>query len=218
MIPNLIVPVLNRYDLLQRMLDSIDHPVKHLLIIDNGSTQVEEDQQLNIPESVENTTYLPMPSNLGVAASWNLGIKLFPMDNRWIFASNDMWFHPGQLAKLEQAQPDELTLVADFPYFHTFAVGEDVVQRIGLFDEAFFPAYFEDSDYIARCEYHGIPITHLDLKTGHDNSSTIKSSSTMRFRNNTTFQNNQRWYDMKQRNGDHTQGGWSLNIRRENDW
>lgn len=36
MIPNLTVPVLNRYDLLQRMLDSIDFPIRDLLIIDNG--------------------------------------------------------------------------------------------------------------------------------------------------------------------------------------
>jgi len=43
MIPNLIIPVLNRYDLLDRMLASIDYPVAHLLIIDNGASQVEED-------------------------------------------------------------------------------------------------------------------------------------------------------------------------------
>jgi len=36
MIPVMVVPVLNRYDLLQRMLDSIDFPVADLLIIDNG--------------------------------------------------------------------------------------------------------------------------------------------------------------------------------------
>jgi len=35
-IPNLIVPVLNRYDLLRRMLQSIDFPIRDLLIIDNG--------------------------------------------------------------------------------------------------------------------------------------------------------------------------------------
>ena len=126
-IPNLIVPVLNRYDLLQRMLSGLDHPIKHLLIIDNGAAYVQEDQQLDIPECVEHTTYLPMPSNLGVASSWNMGIKLFPMDSHWTFASNDMFFEPGELAKLATAEPDELTLLTDFPYFHAFAIGEEVV-------------------------------------------------------------------------------------------
>jgi GT2 family glycosyltransferase len=218
MIPNLIVPVLNRYDLLQRLLNSLDHPIKHLLIIDNGAAYVEQDQELNIPECVERTTYLPMPSNLGVAASWNLGIKLFPMDTHWTFASNDMFFEPGELQKLATAEHDELTLMSDFPYFHAFAIGEEVVQRVGLMDEAFTPAYFEDTDFVRRCEYHNVAITYLDVKTQHDNSSTIKSDSSYRFRNTATFQRNQRWFDRKQREGDYSQGGWDLGMRRENDW
>ena len=32
MLENLIVPVLNRYDLLERMVASIDFPVAHLLV------------------------------------------------------------------------------------------------------------------------------------------------------------------------------------------
>jgi hypothetical protein len=46
MIPNLIIPVLNRYDLLERMLQSIDYPIAHLLIIDNGAAKVEEDLEV----------------------------------------------------------------------------------------------------------------------------------------------------------------------------
>jgi hypothetical protein len=186
MIPNLIVPVLNRYDLLERFLQSLDYPIAHLLIIDNGASKVEEDLQVHVPECVEMTTYLPMPSNLGVAGSWNLGIKLFPMDNRWTFASNDMWFEPGELEKLAWASPDDLTLVAD--------------------------------DYQRRVEHHGIPITLLNIKTGHDNSSTINSDTAYRFSNNRTFPNNRAYFQMKQRLNDYTQGAWSLQRRRENDW
>ena len=61
MIPNLIIPVLNRYDLLQRLLDSIDFPIGDLLIIDNGG-QV---QELRFPDFVLNSHILPLPSNLG---------------------------------------------------------------------------------------------------------------------------------------------------------
>ena len=35
-IPVLIVPILNRYDLLESMLDSINYPIDNILIIDNG--------------------------------------------------------------------------------------------------------------------------------------------------------------------------------------
>lgn len=218
MIPNLIVPVLNRYDLLQRLLDSLDYPIKHLLILDNGSSQVEEDQELNVPETVELTTYLPLPSNLGVSGSWNLGIKLLPLDDRWFFASNDMWFYPGELEKLAQAQPSDLTIIEDFPHFHAFVVGEQVVQKVGLFDEALYPAYFEDNDYLRRCEKHLVPVIRYALKTGHDNSSTILSDTRYRFKNSTTFKNNAQYYDLKTRLEDYSEGGWDLNIRRQNNW
>ena len=36
MVPVIIVPVLNRYDLLDRCLQSIDYPVETLIFIDNG--------------------------------------------------------------------------------------------------------------------------------------------------------------------------------------
>jgi len=84
MLDNLIIPTLNRYDLLDKLLESIDYPVAHLLIIDNGgqySLAVDD-----IPELVEQVTVLNMPSNLGVASSWNLGIKSFPHYDRFNFS------------------------------------------------------------------------------------------------------------------------------------
>ena len=61
MLENLIVPVLNRYDLLQRMLDSVDVQVEHLLVIDNGTGS-----DLFFSDKFENVTVLDMPANLGV--------------------------------------------------------------------------------------------------------------------------------------------------------
>jgi hypothetical protein len=111
------------------MIASIDYPIGHLLIVDNGASWVMEDMQIDVPDCVEMTTYLPMPANLGVAASWNLGIKLFPHDDRWFFASNDMVYLPGALESLSGARRDEITLSDMFPFWHTFSVGEEVVRR-----------------------------------------------------------------------------------------
>ncbi|NDG20000.1 MAG: glycosyltransferase family 2 protein, partial [Betaproteobacteria bacterium] len=36
MVPVVIIPVLNRYDLLERCIDSLDYPIEKLIIIDNG--------------------------------------------------------------------------------------------------------------------------------------------------------------------------------------
>jgi GT2 family glycosyltransferase len=196
MISNLTVPVLNRYDLLVQMLDSIDYPVKHLLIIDN-SGKLEYVPQ---PEPVDKLTVWNMPANFGVAASWNLGIKAFRNDDVFFFASNDMRFQPGGLKALGRAERDAVTLSHQMPYFHTFAVGVDVVARVGLFDESFFPAYCEDIDYLWRCEREGITVNRVVIPTSHDNSSTIGSDLNYQSANTVTYPQNAELLKWKQNN------------------
>jgi GT2 family glycosyltransferase len=197
---------------------SIDYPVAHLLILDNGSSQNPIDTEVSISDYVEQTTYLPLPSNLGVAASWNLGIKLFPHDSRWFFASNDVVFGPGSLQALSEARTDEITLSKGFPFWQVFAVGYGAVSRLGLFDEGFYPAYFEDTDYMRRADRLGVPIRKLDLLVEHDNSSTIRSSSLYTERNEQSFRNNQLYFNDKELAADYGQGGWSVERRRQNSW
>ena len=213
MLENLIVPVLNRYDLLERMLDSVDVPVDHLLIIDNGLGT----DTLELSDKFAKVTHLRMPANLGVAGSWNLGIKSFPYAHRWFIVSNDVVFQPGALEKLSQARRDEITLTADAPNWQAFALGDEAVTDLGLFDECgFYPAYFEDNDYIRRAEFAGVNIRKLDIDLHHDNSSTIKSG--YQSKNDKTFYANQRLYQSKVDAKDYSPGTYSLEIRRANGW
>jgi GT2 family glycosyltransferase len=213
MLENLIVPVLNRYDLLERMLDSVDVPVDHLLIIDNGLGT----DTLELSDKFAKVTHLRMPANLGVAGSWNLGIKSFPYAHRWFIVSNDVVFRPGALEKLSQARRDEITLTADAPNWQAFALGDEAVTDLGLFDECgFYPAYFEDNDYIRRAQFAGVNIRKLDIDLHHDNSSTIKSG--YQSKNDKTFFANQRLYQSKVDAKDYSPGTYSLEIRRANGW
>ena len=214
MLPNLIVPVLNRYDLLDRMLASIDYPVYELLIVDNGGDL----ERIRYNENVINVHIVNLPSNLGVAASWNLGIKLFPHDDRWFFASNDMVYLPGALESLSEARRDEITLSDMFPFWHTFSVGEEVVRRVGLFDEALYPAYFEDNDYQRRAVHKNVHIRSVSIPTQHENSSTIGADRGLREKNAVSFQNNAIYYNDKMAKDDYGQGAWSLDRRRRNAW
>jgi GT2 family glycosyltransferase len=212
MLENLIVPVLNRYDLLQRMLHSVDVPVDHLLIIDNGLGT----DTIEISDKFARVTHLRMPANLGVSGSWNLGIKSFPYAHRWFIASNDVVFESGALEKLSKARRDEITLTGDAPHWQAFALGDEAVNDIGLFDESLFPAYFEDNDYMRRAEFAGVNIRLIDLKIRHDNSSTIKSG--YQHKNDVTYFRNQKHYQSKIDSEDYTAGYWSLDIRRVNGW
>jgi len=213
---NLIVPVLNRYDLLQRMLDSVDVPVDHLLVIDNGASVMAEPLELKLGDNFAKFTHLRMPANLGVAGSWNLGIKSFPYAHRWFVVSNDVEFKPGALEQLSQARRDEITLTGSAPHWQAFALGDEAVNDIGLFDESLFPAYFEDNDYARRAEFVGVNIRLLDLKIRHDNSSTIKAGYMEK--NAVTYSKNEKHYQSKMDSNDYSAGSWSLDIRRENGW
>ena len=214
MLSNLIIPVLNRYDLLRRMFQSINYPVRDLLIIDNGG----EFYDVLHSEFVENVRVLNLPSNLGVAASWNLGIKLFPHDDRWFFASNDMVYGPGALESLSAARRDEITLSDMFPFWHTFCIGEEVVKRVGLFDEALYPAYFEDNDYQRRALHQNVHIRSISIPTRHENSSTIRSNPELDKKNMTSFRSNSIYYNDKMAKENYGQGAWSLTRRRANAW
>jgi GT2 family glycosyltransferase len=213
MLENLIVPVLNRYDLLQRMLDSVDVPVEHLLVIDNGQGT----DTLQFSDKFAKVTHLRMPANMGVGGSWNLGIKSFPYHHRWFIASNDVVFLPGALETLSKARRDEITLTAEPPHWQSFALGDEALSAVGLFDECgFYPAYFEDNDYMRRADFVGVNIRRLDIPQRHDNSSTIKAG--YQEKNTKTFIANQNYYKTKIANNDYTAGTWSLDIRRANGW
>jgi GT2 family glycosyltransferase len=83
MIPVLSIPVLNRYDLLDKNLELIDFPIKEILIINNGK------EDYNPKRKDLNVRVLNLPSNLGMAGSWNLTIKLYPHEKFWLFSSAD---------------------------------------------------------------------------------------------------------------------------------
>jgi hypothetical protein len=209
----LIVPVLNRFDLLQRMIESIDVEATVYVINNSG---IRQDFRYNNP--LVSIWWVDVPSNLGVASSWNLGIKMLPFESRWFISSADCWFRPGDLTLLETAKTDALTLCNKFPYYQTFAVGEDIVETVGLFDEGLHPIYFEDNDYERRIDYAGMRVDRLPLQLGHDNSSTINSDVKLSEKNQYTFLYNQQYFSEKVDADRFDEGRWQLQIRRVNSW
>ena len=210
----LIVPVLNRFDLLKRMLESID--VNATVFVINNSGAIQNDFEYDNPSIYVH--WIELPSNLGVASSWNLGIKMLPFESRWFISSADCVFAPGDLELLQTAKRDALTLCDKFPHYQTFAIGEEIVNKIGLFDEGLHPIYFEDNDYERRIAYAGLRVDRLPLQLDHDNSSTINSDARLSLRNQVTFANNEKYFRDKVDAGRFDEGRWQLQIRRVNSW
>jgi GT2 family glycosyltransferase len=215
-IPALAVPVLNRPDLLDRLLSTLHYEIGTLLVIDNG------DVVKSLPHipGVHRSHLLKMPSNLGVPGSWNLAIKTLMPTVPWLMIVNsDAYFPRTTLNRLAAAwRYDALVLSAASPPWACFMLGDQVVSRVGLFDESIYPAYHEDRDYERRCTHAGVPVVQTNIAIGHDNSSTIGSSQHYRSRNDSTYQANTAYYEDKVRRGDFTEGRWSLATRRENSW
>jgi GT2 family glycosyltransferase len=208
----MIVPILRGPDILRRMLDTIDYPIRKLIIIDNGDA-LRETAGWPV-EHVQSTKVIKMPANLGVAGSWNLGIKADPFAPWWLIVNFDVEWPAGSLrAFAEQASGADVLLAQSPQPYCAFAVGEDVVQRVGLFDEAFHPAYFEDNDYELRCAIEGVKVRRSTIPIVHHNSSTIGYFGEI---NNRTYASNAEWMNGKRSSPG--PGCWSLERRRANSW
>ena len=215
-IPVLIVPTLNGHDRLQDMLESIDYSIDQVIVVDNGGTE----HQWVKPDWVDTLDVIRVPSNLGVAGSWNLGVKSSPFAPYWFIVNDDVTFAPGSLARFahEGEHVGTISLCADVSPWCAFTLGQDVVDCVGLFDEAYYPAYFEDTEYSRRVmqELGEDAIYHTDIAVDHVNSATINSG--FNEANHRTYLANQELWGKQLAASCFDPVGWSLQTRRTNDW
>jgi GT2 family glycosyltransferase len=154
----LIVTTINRFDLLDRFLFCVSNQtVKpgRVVVVDNSGGRLNQHRLKRFKfEQLEVVT----ANNLGVAASWNLGLEL---NNSQVFISNDdqMLLPTGIESMLTVMDEHPLHPIfsgqnENFAFFGTHpAVAKEL---IGLFDEAFYPAYYEDVDYYHRMKLAGV--------------------------------------------------------------
>ena len=213
-IPVLAFPTFARPDLAQRMVDSIDYPIEHLIIVDNSGKKQFEPAK---PDLVKNLWVIAVPHGLGPAAAMNLVIKSTPFASYWIFASEDTWCEPGSLEKIHnEVDTNALNFVDTRPDWCFIALGEGVVLKAGLCSELFHPLYFEDWDYERIIDSLGIPKKRINALIHHNNSSTIASG--FGTKNNRTYAINGELYEKRKASNFIPEQEWSLKIRRENSW
>lgn len=214
MIPVLGFATLARFDLAEKLLASIDYPVEHLVIVDNsGKNQWNPSK----PDKVKNLWLTRVPYGLGLVGAWNLIIKSTPYAPYWVLVNDDATFDPGALEVIAQdADPKALSFPDIVPDWSCIVIGEAVVEQVGLYDERFYPLYFDDNDYERRIRNAGIPIRRIEAKVHHKNSSTLKSG--YQEQNSKSYQKNQELHQKKIETKDFSEGTWSLRVRRENRW
>lgn len=92
--------------------------------------------------------------NRGVAASWNL-VAREVVAKKWdylVIVSAAMRFNQG-LEDFMQELYDKKPVGLDTQFgWHCVALHRYIFESVGFFDENFYPAYYEDSDFIRRME------------------------------------------------------------------
>lgn len=226
-LPLLGLPILNRPDLLERLLNSLDHPVDILAIVDNSIGSADEacvsrylsSLQVNGHPLIGTILVARSFGNAGVAASWNQILRAFPAAGVALLVNNDVQFASGVLAAaLEQIrtdQPQFLPLLPAPQEFSAFAITSLCWNRIGLFDPGFYPAYCEDLDYRDRLRSDpGVQwLQRPDLQMAMaacnaSGSATIASDPELAERNRCSFALNRLWWLSHRRLRHDPRGTW----------
>lgn len=214
MIPVLGFLTYSRFDLAERLLESIDYPVEHLVIVDNSGKREFNPKQ---PELVKNMWLIQVPHGLGYGGGLNLIVKSTPFAPYWVLVNDDSVFAPGALKKIsERVDIQAINFLSIMPKWSGFVLGEGAVLKAGLFDERFHPIYFEDNDYERRLLAAGVPAKFIHAVLHHDNSSTLNSG--FHSQNDKTFKANHLLFEKKVAENDLSQGEFDLSIRRINAW
>lgn len=214
MIPVVGFATLTKFDLADRLLASIDYPVQHLVVVNNSGKKSWTPTK---PDLVENLWHIEVPYGLGLVGAWNLIIKSTPYAPYWVLVNDDAWFEPGALATIAaEVDTDALNFLKCSPEWSAPVFGQGMVEKVGLYDERFYPLYFDDNDLERRVERADVPIKRLSAVVHHNNSSTLASG--FQEANNRTYVANMNLHNQKINTNDFSQGEWSLKIRRANRW
>ena len=214
MIPVLGFATLSKFDLAQRLLDSIDYPVHNLIIVNNSGTKTWTPVK---PPLVENLWHIEVPYGLGANGAWNLIIKATPYASYWVLPNDDSWFESGALEQIAiNVDTEAFNFVKVNPKWSCVVPGEGAIMKAGLWDEVYHPIYYDDDDYERRMLHLDVPMNYIDAIVHHDNSSTLKSG--YEDKNKNTFNRNRAVYIKKCENNDYSVHGWNLNTRRANGW
>jgi GT2 family glycosyltransferase len=136
---------------------------------------------------------------LGVAGAWNYGLSyLFSAKNghrvsQALVINQDIILRPDTYEILNNEPGDFVTAVSTgrmdklfgdvqqpiggrrpHPDFSCFRITRRCYETVGLFDEDFYPAYFEDNDMHIRLSEAGIEAYCIDLPFYHDGGSTVR--------------------------------------------
>lgn len=147
------IPTLNRRDLLEEALEKylVDFPGTDIYLLDNGQQDLHH--WTHPGESERLVQLITCMSNRGVAGSWNeLCNWIFHHghENALILNDDIYWGkNEGQVLTYLSGNPGS-SFYGSTKNWCLYLLPKKTFTLVGKFDETFYPAYFEDSDYAYR--------------------------------------------------------------------
>ena len=224
----IIIPVINCFSYTIDLLGSIEtkYPYK-IILIDNGSTDETQDY-FGEKDGIKDLIYFRFPENKGVAGSWNFGVYYATQKLRseyFLILNNDIILHSQAIdILLEEIEEKQTLLVTgtdisgrissskeiegllppvelvktEAPEFSCFLIKKETIDKVGYFDEQFYPAYFEDNDYHYRIKIAGFKAYKINQALYfHYGSRTIKEEENIRTKANLGYLPNKDYYSRK---------------------
>jgi GT2 family glycosyltransferase len=147
------IPTLNRADLLVPSIQKYITDFKDIdiHIVDNGNqnlTYLEENENIYVHNQLE---------NIGVAASWNKLCQIIFAKQDWaLLVNDDVYLGYGRSRVHWCMEMSEVGISQSEFNWSVLLINKDLYEHIGEFDEGFYPAYYEDSDYMYRLKLEGL--------------------------------------------------------------
>lgn len=189
------IPTLNRADLLIPSLICYtkDYPDIKIYVLDNGNQNIDI-QHPNI-EIIKG-------NNLSVGASWNiLCKKIFENNDMAVILNDDIYLGIEQRL-FELIMKNKFDILLSPPDWCVFLLPKKTYEKVGDFDECFYPAYFEDKSYEHRMRLKKLNITRTPklIPTIYRSSKTLeKNPSIDKYRTKNQEQYLNMWGGMPQR-------------------
>lgn len=180
------IPTINRADLLNEALEKyfFDFPNAEILILDNGNQ--------DIIKRKSNFKIFRTDKNFGVAKSWNfLCRQAYKTVDYILMLNDDIYLGKNQKDIYKFIKRTSFDLVHGEKHLCSYILPKRIFKEF-VFDENFYPAYFEDNDFKYRLllEKKKIKSSSFLNPEIYRNSQTIMKDRTL----NNNFMDNQEYY------------------------